>query len=55
MTNGFPVSYSAGGRQYVAFVVGPSGASWAGVLPTDLLPELQNPTGGSGVFVFALP
>ena len=57
MANGFPITYAVDGRQFVAFVAGPSigGSSWATILPGDLLPEERNPRGGSGVFVFALP
>ena len=35
---GFPVTYLAGGRQYVAIPVGTGGASWAGMVPRDLIP-----------------
>ena len=54
MANGFPITYAVDGRQFVAFVAGPSigGSSWATILPADLLPEERNPRGGSGVFVF---
>jgi len=57
MANGFPITYAADGKQFVAFVAGPSigGSSWATILPADLIPEEHNPRGGSGVFVFALP
>ncbi len=52
MANGFPITYAVDGRQFVAFVAGPSigGSSWATILPGDL-PEERNPRGGSGVFV----
>jgi alcohol dehydrogenase (cytochrome c) len=55
--SGFPITYAVDGKQFVAFVAGPSigGSSWATILPGDLLPEEHNPRGGSGVFVFALP
>jgi outer membrane protein assembly factor BamB len=57
MANGFPITYAVDGRQFVAFVAGPSisRSSWATLLPADLIPEEHNPRGGSGVFVFALP
>ena len=57
MANGFPITYAVDGRQFVAFVAGPSigGSSWATILPGDLIPDQRNPRGGSGVFVFALP
>lgn len=57
MANGTPVTYAADGRQYVAFVAGPSigASSWATIVPPELIPEIRNPDGGNGVFVFALP
>lgn len=57
MANGTPISYAAAGRQFVAFIAGPSMAasSWATIVPADLLPEIDVPEGGSGVYVFALP
>jgi alcohol dehydrogenase (cytochrome c) len=57
MANGTPITYAAGGRQYVAFVAGPSIAqsSWATIIPPQLLPEIRHPPGGSGVYVFAVP
>jgi alcohol dehydrogenase (cytochrome c) len=56
MANGFPITFSAGGRQYVAFGAGASiqGSSWATRVPAILLPEIRNPDGGNGLFVFAL-
>ncbi len=51
--NGFPVSYSVGGKQYVAVAVG-NGSSQAKSLAT-LTPELSVPDGGSVLWVFALP
>ena len=52
---GFPITYTAGGRQYLAVPTGIGGASWGGLIPAELLPEKQAPRGGNGVFVFALP
>jgi len=51
--NAFPVSYSVGGKQYVAVAVG-NGSSEARSLAT-LTPEIKNPDGGSALWVFALP
>jgi alcohol dehydrogenase (cytochrome c) len=51
--NAFPISYSVNGKQYVAIAVG-SGSSESRSLAT-LTPELQNPEGGSVLWVFALP
>jgi alcohol dehydrogenase (cytochrome c) len=51
--NAFPISYSVNGKQYVAIAVG-SGSSHSKALAT-LTPEIQNPDGGSVLWVFALP
>src|SRR5262249_26900053 len=51
--NSFPVSYTVGGKQYVAVGVG-NGSSQARSLST-LTPELRNPDGGSMLWVFKLP
>ena len=51
--NGFPISYSVNGKQYVAISVG-NGSSHAKSLAT-LTPELNVPDGGSTLWVFALP
>jgi alcohol dehydrogenase (cytochrome c) len=53
VVNSFPISYSVNGKQYVAVAVG-SGSSEAKSLAT-LTPEIQNPDGGSVLWVFALP
>ena len=52
---GFPVTYLAGGRQYVAIPVGTGGASWATMVPRDLIPHVRRPTNGNSIHVFALP
>ena len=51
--NGFPVSYSVNGKQYVAVSVG-NGSTHAKSLAT-LTPEITAPDGGSVLWVFALP
>lgn len=51
-TQGYPITYSAGGRQYVAVPTG------MGIFlqPTRLLtPELYAPTSGNALYVFELP
>lgn len=58
MANGYPITYSVDGTQYIAFGAGNSGASgsWTGVIPADLLSDVKNPSlGGNAIFVFALP
>lgn len=52
---GFPITYEAGGKQYLAVPVGTGGASWNSLLPRELTPEKRHPPTGNGVFVFALP
>jgi alcohol dehydrogenase (cytochrome c) len=49
---GRPMTFSVGGRQYVA--VG-AGASVIGTGPIGLTPELTTTVGGNTLFVFALP
>jgi alcohol dehydrogenase (cytochrome c) len=52
---GFPISYMVGDTQYVALPAGVGGASWSGMLPRDLAPELNRPRNGNSIHVFALP
>jgi alcohol dehydrogenase (cytochrome c) len=49
--SGFPVTFSVGGKQYVAVSTGPSLVSTSAL---RLTPELK-PGNSAGVFVFALP
>lgn len=49
----YPVTYAIGGKQYVAVVSGGGGPLDAG--DTSLAPELQNPSGGTTLWIFALP
>jgi alcohol dehydrogenase (cytochrome c) len=52
---GFPISYEAGGKQYVAMPVGSGGSSWSTMLPRDLAPDIRRPGNGNSIHVFALP
>ena len=52
---GFPMSYEIDGIQYIALPAGVGGASWSGMLPRDLAPELSRPFHGNSIHVFALP
>ena len=52
---GFPISYAAGGRQYLAVPVGTGGASWTSQIPQQLTPEKRRPVGANAIFVFAVP
>jgi alcohol dehydrogenase (cytochrome c) len=51
---GFPISFEAGGRQYVAVTTGLGGGS-PRLVPGLISPELQPPTRGQALYVFALP
>lgn len=51
---GFPVSFSAGGRQYVAVSTGTGGGSPRRA-PQALTPEIRHPGHGNALYVFALP
>ena len=51
---GFPMTYAAGGRQFVAVPVG-VGAILPGGRYMALTPELKRPNAGNGLMVFALP
>jgi alcohol dehydrogenase (cytochrome c) len=48
-----PITYSVGGKQYVAVVTGGGGAFDAG--GRGLAPEIDSPAGGTTLVVFALP
>ena len=52
---GFPISYMIDDKQYIALPAGVGGASWSGMLPRDLTPELTRPRNGNSIHVFALP
>ena len=51
---GFPVTFTAGGKQYVAVTTGIGGGSSRGV-PFTLSPEIRYPQNGNALYVFALP
>ena len=51
---GFPMSYSAGGQQFVAIPVG-VGAALPGSRAALLTPEVKRPNTGNALMVFALP
>ena len=51
---GFPITYSVDGRQYVAVTVGLGGGS-PRLVPATLAPEIRVPTTGQAIYVFALP
>src|SRR5262249_46233642 len=49
--SGFPVSYSAGGRQYIAV---PAGLGIFRALTGRLTPDIDQPVGGCALYVFEL-
>ncbi len=51
---GFPLTFSAGGKQYVAVTTANGGGSPRNV-PAVIATELRYPTTGNGLYVFALP
>ncbi|MGH9678701.1 MAG: PQQ-binding-like beta-propeller repeat protein [Candidatus Acidiferrales bacterium] len=51
---GFPVTFSIDGKQYVAITTGLGGGSPRNV-PRTIIPDIQNPTTGNALYVFALP
>ena len=51
---GFPVSFSIGGRQYIAVTTGNGGGS-PRVGPNVIAPEIHPPASGNALYVFALP
>jgi alcohol dehydrogenase (cytochrome c) len=52
---GFPITYSVRGRQYVAVPAGFGGGSWTSQIPIELTPEIKRPASGNSILVFALP
>jgi PQQ-dependent dehydrogenase (methanol/ethanol family) len=53
--SGSPITYTVGGRQYVAFVTGVDAHNWISTVARELDPQSHWPQAGSGVWVFALP
>ena len=51
---GFPITFSAGGRQYLAVPTGVGGGSPRQV-PSLIAPEIHHPATGNALYVFALP
>ena len=52
---GFPITYMARGKQYVAMPAGTGGGSWTTMIPPELAPEIRRPNAGNTLLVFALP
>jgi alcohol dehydrogenase (cytochrome c) len=52
---GFPITYLAKGKQYVAMPAGIGGGSWSTLIAPELAPEIRRPNSGNALLVFALP
>ena len=52
---GFPITYMARGKQYVAMPAGIGGGSWSTLIAPELAPEIRRPNSGNSLLVFALP
>jgi len=52
---GYPVTFSVGGRQYVAVTTGASSGGSPRVVPRTIIPEMRQPQTGNAIYVFALP
>jgi alcohol dehydrogenase (cytochrome c) len=51
---GSPISFSAGGRQYIAVTTGLGGGS-PRQAPRTIAPDVRHPQSGNAIYVFALP
>lgn len=51
---GFPITFSIGGKQYVAVPTGLGGGSPRQV-PRTILPDIHHPLNGNAIYVFTLP
>jgi alcohol dehydrogenase (cytochrome c) len=51
---GFPVSFTIDGKQYIAVTTGNGGGSPRNV-PATIVPEIHSPPSGNALYVFALP
>lgn len=54
VVQGFPLSFSVGGKQYIAVTTGQGGSSPRQV-PGVVAPDIHPSTGGNALYVFALP
>jgi alcohol dehydrogenase (cytochrome c) len=51
---GFPISFTANGKQYVAVTTGLGGGSPRQV-PQTISPEIRHPANGHALYVFEVP
>jgi alcohol dehydrogenase (cytochrome c) len=52
---GFPITYLAKGKQYIAMPAGIGGGSWSTLIAPELAKQIQRPNSGNVLMVFALP
>jgi len=52
---GYPVTFTVGGRQYVAVTTGAQGGGSPRQVPRTIIPEVKMPNTGNALYVFALP
>jgi alcohol dehydrogenase (cytochrome c) len=52
---GFPITYLAKGKQYVAMPAGIGGGSWSTLIAPELAGQVRRPNTGNALLVFALP
>jgi alcohol dehydrogenase (cytochrome c) len=52
---GFPITYLAKGKQYVAMPAGIGGGSWSTLIAPELAGQIRRPNTGNTLMVFALP
>jgi alcohol dehydrogenase (cytochrome c) len=52
---GFPITYLAKGKQYVAMPAGIGGGSWSTLIAPELAATVRRPNSGNSILVFALP
>lgn len=52
---GFPITYLAKGKQYIAMPAGIGGGSWSTLIAPELAGQVRRPNTGNALLVFALP
>ena len=52
---GFPITYLAKGKQYVAMPAGIGGGSWSTLIAPELAGQIRRPNSGNSLLVFTLP
>lgn len=52
---GFPITYLAKGKQYIAMPAGIGGGSWSTLIAPELAGQIRRPNSGNSLLVFAVP